>query len=233
MGIYIRMLGKGVQRAIREKLNGKGDFLRFWLVLLQQLLTEVLQGRRRSHIVALLIVPIHRSGTAVNDRFLLCAKTAAADELFAKGQNKLRFQDNGVCAVTVIGVHIHSVDMVFARCRDVNDLALHCLYKRRILSLWVNNDNIGVGVGQNDVRHFFLCRKGFACTRHAEDKGITVEQVAAVSDNHILADYILPVINAVLVIDFLHPKRNKHRKTFRCKGAQGVNLSHTERQHRI
>ena len=103
---------------------------------------------------------------------------------------------------------------------------------RLILSLWVNDDNIGVGVGQNDVRHFFLCRKGFACTRYAEDKGITVEQVAAVSDNHILADYILPVINAVFVIDFLHPKRNKHRKAFRSKGTQGVNLSHTERQHR-
>ena len=159
MGINIRMLGKGVQRAVREKLNGEGNFLCFWLVLLQQLLTEVLQGRRRSHIVALLIIPIHRSGAAVNDRFLLCAKTAAANELFAKGQNKLRFQDNGVCAVTVIGVHIHSVDMVFTRCRDVNDLALHCLNKRRILSLWVDDDNIGVGVGQNDVRHFFLCRK--------------------------------------------------------------------------
>ena len=59
---------------------------------------------------------VHRSGTAVNDGFLLCAKTAAANELFAKGQNKLRFQDNGVCTVTVIGVHIHSVDMVFACC---------------------------------------------------------------------------------------------------------------------
>ena len=115
----------------------------------------------------------------------------------------------------------------------MNDLTLHRLNKRRILSLWVNNDNIGIGVGQNDVRHFFLCRKGFACTRHAEDKGITVEQVAAVGDNHILADYILPVINTVLVIDFLHPKRNENCKAFRSKGTQGVNLSHTERQHRI
>jgi len=57
--------------------------------------------------------------------------------------------------------------------------------------------------------------------------------MAAVGDNHILADYILPVINAVFVINFLYPKRDKHRKTFRCKGTQGVNLSHTERQHRI
>ena len=123
--------------------------------------------------------------------------------------------------------------MVFARCRDVNDLALHCLYKRRILSLWVNNDNIGIGIGQNDVRHFFLCCKGFACTRYAEDKGITVEQVTAIGDNHILADYILPVINAVLVINFLHPKRNENRKAFRSKGTQGVNFSHAKGQHRI
>lgn len=65
--------------------------------------------------------------------------------------------------------------MVFTRCRDVDDLALHCLYKRRILTLWVYNDNIGVGVGQNDIRHFLLCRKGFTCTRHTEDKRITIQ----------------------------------------------------------
>lgn len=43
-------------------------------------------------------------------------------------------------------VHIHSIDMAFARGRDVNDLALHSLYKRRIFSLRVNDNDIGIRV---------------------------------------------------------------------------------------
>ena len=46
----------------------------------------------------------------------------------------------------------------------MNDFSLHCFHKRGILTLWVNDDNISVGVGQNDIRHFFLCGKGFSCT---------------------------------------------------------------------
>ena len=46
--------------------------------------------------------------------------------------------------------------------------------------------NIGVRVSQNDVRHFLLCRERLARTRHAEDKGIAVQKMAAVSDNHVL-----------------------------------------------
>ena len=107
--------------------------------------------------------------------------------------------------------------MVIARCRDVDDLALHGFHKRGIFSLRVYNNNISVGVGQNDVRHFLLCRKGFTRTRHAEDKRIAVQQVAAVSDNHIFGDYILPVIHAVLMVNFLHTEWDKHRKALRCQ----------------
>ena len=46
----------------------------------------------------------------------------------------------------------------------MNDLSLHSLNKRRILTLWVNDDYIGIRVGQNNIRHFFLCGKGFSCT---------------------------------------------------------------------
>ena len=102
--------------------------------------------------------------------------------------------------------------MVFTCGRDVNDLALHRFHKGRIFSLWVYNNHISVRVCENDIRHFLFRRKGLACTRHAEDKGIAVQQVAAVGDNHIFADYILSVIHAVFVIDFLHTERDKHRK---------------------
>ena len=58
---------------------------------------------------------------------------------------------------------------------DMNNLSLHCFHKRGIFTLWVNDDYIGIRVGQNDIRHFLLCRKGFTCTRHTEDKRITIQ----------------------------------------------------------
>ena len=57
--------------------------------------------------------------------------------------------------------------------------------------------------------------------------------MAAVGDNHILADYILSVIHAVFVIDFLHTERDKHRKALRGKGTQGIYPADSKRQSRI
>ena len=123
--------------------------------------------------------------------------------------------------------------MVFACSRNMNDLALHRFHKGRILSLWVYDNHIGVRVCENDVRHFLFRCKGLSCTRHSEDKGIAVQQVAAVGDNHIFADYILPVIHAVFVVDFLHTERDKHRKALRGKGTQGVNPADAKGQSRV
>ena len=57
--------------------------------------------------------------------------------------------------------------------------------------------------------------------------------MAAVGDNHIFADNILSVVHAVLMVDFLHTERDKHRKALRCQGTQGINLSYTKRQSRV
>ena len=112
----------------------------------------------------------------------------------------------------------------------MDDLALHGFHKGRIFTLWVYDNHIGVGVGEDDVRHFLLCRERLACTRHAEDKGVTIEQMAAVGDYHVLGDNILPVINVVLMVDFLHPKGDKYRKALRGEGAESVNLPHAKGQ---
>ena len=95
-------------------------------------------------------------------------------------------------------------------CRDVNDLTLHSLYKRRIFSLRVNDNDIGIRICENNICHFFFRRKGFSCSRHTENKRVAVEQIAAVSDNHIFADNILTVVNAVFVMNFLYSERNKY-----------------------
>ena len=51
----------------------------------------------------------------------------------------------------------------------------------------VNDDHIRIGVCEDNVRHFlFFAVKDLPAPRYAEDKGVAIEQVAAVSDNHIL-----------------------------------------------
>ena len=54
--------------------------------------------------------------------------------------------------------------------------------------------------------------------------------MAAVGDYHVLGDNILPVIHAVLMVDFLHTERDEHGKALRGEGAESVNLPHAKRQ---
>ena len=112
----------------------------------------------------------------------------------------------------------------------MNNLSLHCFNKRGIFTLWVNDDYIGIRVGQNDIRHFFLCSKRFSCTRHTENKGIAVKKLPAVGDNHIFADDILTVIHTIFVVDFLHSEWDKHCKALCCEGTQGIYLPYTKWQ---
>ena len=58
--------------------------------------------------------------------------------------------------------------------RDIDNFAAESLYKLRILSLGVDDNNICVG-GKNDIFNLSLCRKGFTAAGYAENKGIAVE----------------------------------------------------------
>ena len=127
-----------------NSLNGKSDFLRFWFGLLEKLRSEVLQGRHLADVVVLLIGAVDACRTAVNDRLLHCAEVVAADELLAQGHNKLGFQNNRVCSVTVFPVHIHRIDMGGRSGRDVDDLAAQRPHKGRIFSLRVNDNDVCV-----------------------------------------------------------------------------------------
>ena len=172
--IHIGRLCKGIQRTVSKQLNSKGDFLCFRLVLFQKLRTKILQGRNSTGISSLLIVSVNARRTTVDDRFLLCSEVCAADKLFAKGHNELGFQDNRICSVAVFLVHIHCIDMARRSSGNIDDFAAESLYKLRILSLRVYDNNICVG-GKNDIFNLSLCRKGFTAAGYAENKGITVE----------------------------------------------------------
>ena len=105
---------------------------------------EVLQGGRVIPVIALQVLPVHACGAAVDEGFLLCAQVLAANQLLAQGQHKFGFQDDGVCAVAVIPVHVHGVDVVRGGGGNMDDLAAHRLDQRRILALGINQDYIVV-----------------------------------------------------------------------------------------
>ena len=172
--INIGRLCESIQRTVCKQLDSKGDFFCFRLVLFQKLRTEILQGRNGTGISSLLIVSVNARRTTVDDRLLLCSEVSAADKLFTEGHNELGFQDYWVCTVAIFLVHIHCIDMTRRSGRDIDDFTAESLYKLRILSLGVDDNNICVG-GKNDIFNFSLCRKGFSAAGYAEDKGITVE----------------------------------------------------------
>ena len=180
-----------------------------------------------SLIVILLITAVHARRTTVDDRLLFCTEICTADKLFTKGHNELGFENYRVCTVAVFLIHIHCIDMARRSGRDIDDFTAECLYNLRIFSLRVDDNNICIG-GKNDIFNLSLCYKGFTTAGYAEDKGITVKELSAVGDNHIFADNILTVVNAVLVVNVLNTERNKYRKAFRSQGSESVNLSRSK-----
>ena len=65
----------------------------------------------------------------------------------------------------------------------------------------------------------------------SEDEGITVQQVPPVCDQHVLADLILPVIDAMaVIIDLLCRKRHEYRKALGRQSAEYVALPDAEGQ---
>ena len=136
------MLRKGVQAAVGKQLNGKGDLLRFGFLLFQEFISEILQGRHFALIIILLIGAVNRSGTTVDNGFLLCTEVRPADKLFAKRHNKLGFENNRVRPIAVFLCHIHSVDMVLRSGGDVDYFTAERLDKRRIFPLRINYNHI-------------------------------------------------------------------------------------------
>lgn len=112
-------------------------------------------------------------------------------------------------------------------------LAVHRLDQRGIFSLRVNENIIRIRVCQNQPDKFILADKGLAGTGHAENHSVSVEKVAAVDDDQIFADGILPEIHAVGVTDFLCAERGKNRKTVGGQGANRVNFSYAIRQRGV
>ena len=221
VSIYICLLCKSIQRTVSKQLNSKSDFLCFRLILFEKFISEILQGRNLTGIIVLLIGAVNACSTTVNDGLLLCSEICTADKLFAKGHNKLGFQDNRICSVAIVLVHIHCIDMVIRCCGDIDNLATKCIYKMGILPLRVDDDYISIGRKDN-IFNLPLSRKRLTATGYTENKGVTVKKLFSVGNYHIFTDNILTVINAVLVVNILNPERNKHCKALGRKSSECV-----------
>jgi len=80
-------------------------------------------------IIILLITTVHACRTTVNDRLLLCSEICSTDKLFTKGHNELRFQNDRVCTVAVILIHIHCIDVIVRSSRNIDYLSPHRIDK--------------------------------------------------------------------------------------------------------
>ena len=114
--------------------------------------------------------------------------------------------------------------MVLARCGNVDDLAAESLHKRRILTLRVDDDNVGIAV-EHQIGDLALACERFTGTGNTEDERITVEQIPAVGNDHVIADSVLTVVDTALMPDLLYLERHKYRKAFGSQGTKHIDLS--------
>ena len=122
--------------------------------------------------------------------------------------------------------------MVLTCSGNVDNRTAHSFDKGRILSLGVNDDNIRIS-RKHKVCNFTFAGKGFTRTGHTQDKRITVQKTFAVGNNHIVADGILPVIDAVFMSDLLNLERHKHRQAFGSQRSCRLYLFTADRQYGI
>ena len=113
------------------------------LRLFQKFFSEVLQCRRRSHIVALLIEAVHILCTAVDDGLLAFGKTVSRDDLLAKALQELGFLDDRI-ALAVVFAHVHGIDVVRRSRGYLDDRSAQSTNQRCIFALRVDDDNIRI-----------------------------------------------------------------------------------------
>lgn len=100
------------------------------------------------------------------------------------------------------------------------------------LSLGVNDDNIRIS-RKHKVCNFTFAGKGFTRTGYTQDKRIAVQKTFAVGNYHIVANSILPVIDAVFMSDLLNLERHKHRQAFGSQRSCCLYLFTADRQYGI
>ncbi len=188
-GIHVSLLREGVEGTPCEELELQRQGMRLRLRLLQEFLAEVLKGRRRPHIVALLVEAVYALRTAVDDGLLPFGEFVSRDDLLAERLEELGLLDDRV-RFSVVPRHVHGVDVVRGGRGDLDDRASESFDERCVLPLRIHDDDVRV-CREDEVRDFVLRREGLARAGHAEDEGVPVQEPAPVRDHHVFRDDVL------------------------------------------
>ena len=154
-------------------------------------------------------------------------------DLLDQRHNELRLYDNGV-VFTVPVHHIHGIQSVSAAGRHTDHRAeiAHSFNKRRVFSLGVTDQNIIVGV-QNEEGDQLLCRERLTGAGDTEQKCGLVQEICLVAHDEIVGNGIFTEVNAALIHDLLHLERHQHRKALRGEGSERVDFPRPDGQHRV
>ena len=227
--VYIGLLAEDIQRAGGIEFKGQRDLLRFRLRLLQQHIAEGAESRNRPGVRR---IAVHIGDTAVDDRLVLRSDALLVD-LLNQRHNELGLYDNGV-VFTVPVHHIHGIQSVSAAGRHTDHRAeiAHSFNKRRVFSLGVTDQNVIVGV-QNEEGNQFLCRERLTGAGDTEQECGLVQEICLIAHDEIVGNGIFTEVNAALIHDLLHLERHQHRKALRGESSEGIDFSRTDGEHRI
>ena len=228
--IHIAAMAENVQGTGSEQLQRQGNLPGLFLRLFHQLFAQGTEGRDNSGFLRFLI---YQSRAAVNDGLVLWADAVLVDLLHQR-HDKLRFLHNRVVLAVALH-HIHGVQTVFAACGhadDCADVAAHRLDQRGKLALRVTDENIIIGI-QNEESDQFLCGKGLAGTRNTKQESRLIEKIGFVAHDKVVRNGVFTEVDAALVLNLLHLKGHKHRKALRSQGTERIDLPGTDGQHRV
>ena len=120
--------------------------------------------------------------------------------------------------------------MVAGGSGDLDHLTAQPFDEGPVLALWVDANDVIVGICQSQGGDLPLGGEGFAGAGDTQHKTVAVEQPPAVRQNQVLADDILSVVDAAGVPDLLGLEGHENSQGFRGQGPQGVNAPQAQGQ---
>lgn len=109
---------------------------------------------------------------------------------------------------------------------------------QEIFAAFLNGTNIAkiaeaILGGECDLYQLLLGTHRLAGARHAQAEAVAVEQLGAVCHDHVLADRVLPVIDAARLQDFLGTERDQNGGALGGQRAQGLDAAQAVGQHGV
>ena len=152
--------------------------------------------------------------------------------MLVQRQHKLAFGNDRVALVTITAVHIQRIDMAVRSGRDLDDLAAQRTGQVAKLRFRVEDEDVILG-RQRDLHQFLFGGHRLAGAGHAQTETVAVEQLGAVGHDHVLADGVLPIVDAARLQNFLCTERDQHGGALGGQRAQRLDAAQAVGQHGV